>query len=148
MLRNLGRLGVTVGVLTAHKTKAAAMSTIFTFIDFLAKEHTMDDTATTTSDNNARERLAQSLKHMVDEADHLLAKAERTGSEQFLAAREKFETQLNHAKDELRRLEVSALENAKRAAHATDHAVHEHPYAAMGIAAGAGLLIGMLITRR
>jgi ElaB/YqjD/DUF883 family membrane-anchored ribosome-binding protein len=109
----------------------------------------MDTTTTiTASDTNARERLTQSLKHMVDEADHLLAKAERTGSEQFNAAREKFETQLLHAKDELRRLEMSAIDNAKRAARATDHAVHEHPYAAMGMAAGAGLLIGMLISRR
>lgn len=104
---------------------------------------TVSDTET-----SARERLAQSLKHMVDEADHLLAKAERTGSEQFNAAREKFEAQLSHAKDELRRLEASAIDNAKRAARATDHAVHEHPYAAMGIAAGVGVLIGMLIARR
>jgi ElaB/YqjD/DUF883 family membrane-anchored ribosome-binding protein len=109
----------------------------------------MDTTTTTTaSDTNARERLTQSLKHMVDEADHLLAKAERTGSEQFNAAREKFETQLQHAKDELRRLEMSAIDNAKRAARATDQAVHEHPYTAMGICAGVGLLIGMLISRR
>jgi ElaB/YqjD/DUF883 family membrane-anchored ribosome-binding protein len=101
-----------------------------------------------TTDTNVRERLTQSLKHMVDEADQLLAKAERTGSEQFNAARAKFETQLEHAKEELRRLELGAVESAKRAARVTDHAVHEHPYAAMGIAAGAGLLIGMLITRR
>jgi ElaB/YqjD/DUF883 family membrane-anchored ribosome-binding protein len=106
------------------------------------------DTTTTTSDTNARERLAQSLKHMVDEADHLLAKAEHSTSEQLSAAREKFETQLRHAKDELRWLEQSAIDNAKRAARATDQAVHEYPYAAMGIAAGAGLLIGMLISRR
>jgi ElaB/YqjD/DUF883 family membrane-anchored ribosome-binding protein len=106
------------------------------------------DTTTSTTDTSARERLAQSLKHMVDEADHLLAKAERTGSDQFNAAREKFETQLLHAKEELRRLELSAIDNAKRAARATDHAVHEHPYAAMGMAAGVGLLIGMLISRR
>lgn len=106
------------------------------------------DTTTTATDTNARERLAQSLKHMVDEADHLLAKAERTGSDQFNAARDKFETQLLHAKEELRRLEQSAIDNAKRAARATDHAVHEHPYAAMGMAAGVGLLIGMLISRR
>ena len=106
------------------------------------------DAVTTTTDTSARERLAESLKHMVDEADNLLAKAERTGSDQFKAAREKFELQLHQAKEELRRLEISAIDNAKRAARATDHAVHEHPYAAMGIAAGAGLLIGMLITRR
>ena len=103
---------------------------------------------TSSTDTHARERLAQSLKHMVDEADHLLAKAERTGSEQFIAAREKFEAQLHQAKEELRRLELSAIDNAKRAARATDQAVHEHPYAAIGLAAGAGLLIGMLITRR
>ncbi|MFZ2650453.1 MAG: DUF883 domain-containing protein [Burkholderiaceae bacterium] len=104
--------------------------------------------ATTTSDVSARERLAESLKNMVDDADQLLAKAEHSGSEKFNAAREKFEAQLRRAKDELHRLEVSAIDNAKRAARATDQAVHEHPYAAMGIAAGAGLLIGMLITRR
>ena len=102
----------------------------------------------TTAETSARERLAQSLKHMVDEADQLLSKAERSGSEQFNAARAKFETQLQHAKEELRHLELSAIDSAKRAARVTDHAVHEHPYAAMGIAAGAGLLIGMLISRR
>lgn len=108
----------------------------------------MSTDTTNPSDTQARERLAQSLKHMVDEADQLLAKAERSGSEQFMAAREKFEAQLRHAKDELRRLEQSAIDNARRAARATDHAVHEHPYAAMGLAAGVGLLVGMLITRR
>ncbi|MDP1690816.1 MAG: DUF883 domain-containing protein [Burkholderiaceae bacterium] len=106
------------------------------------------DAMTTTNDASARERLAENLKHMVDEADNLLAKAERTGTDQFKAAREKFELQLQHAKDELRRLEASAIDNAKRAARATDHAVHEHPYAAMGIAAGMGLLVGMLVARR
>ena len=109
---------------------------------------TTTPTTATSGDAGARERLTPSLKHMVDEADHLLAKAERTGSEQFIAAREKFETQLHQAKEELRRLEISAIDNAKRAARATDHAVHEHPYASMGLAAAAGLLIGMLITRR
>lgn len=106
------------------------------------------DATTTASDASARERLTESLKDMVDDADQLLAKTERTGSEQFRAAREKFELQLGRAKDELRHLEAAAIDNAKRAARATDHAVHEHPYAAMGLAAGAGLLIGMLISRR
>ncbi len=108
----------------------------------------MDSTTMTSTDISARERLAESLKSMVDGADQLLAKAERSGSEQFVAARAKFESQLHRAKDELLRLEESAIDNAKRAARATDEAVHEHPYAAMGLAAGVGLLLGMLITRR
>ena len=52
------------------------------------------------------------------------------------------------AKDELQRLEETAMVNARHAARVTDRAVHEHPYAAMGVAAGVGLLIGMLIARR
>ena len=47
----------------------------------------MTTDTTDPSETHARERLTQSLKHMVDEADHLLAKAERSGSEQFMAAR-------------------------------------------------------------
>ncbi len=104
--------------------------------------------STSTTEQSARDRLARSLQQMVDEADHLLKNTQRTGSEQFTAAREKFETQLRHAKAELGELEETALRNAKRAARATDHAVHEHPYTAMGLAAGVGLLVGLLIARR
>ena len=103
---------------------------------------------TATLEQSARDRLAASLKHMVDEADQLLKTAQRTGSDQFNAARDKFEAQLRHARAELDELQDKAAYNAKRAARATDEAVHEHPYAAMGIAAGVGLLLGMLIARR
>lgn len=108
----------------------------------------MEATLTTSSDASVRERLAHSLQQMVDEAEHLLKNAQRTGSDQFNAARDKFESRLRQAKYELRQLEDATLYRARRAARATDHAVHEHPYTAMGIAAGAGLLIGMLISRR
>jgi ElaB/YqjD/DUF883 family membrane-anchored ribosome-binding protein len=106
------------------------------------------EASTPSADASARDRLAQSLKQMVDEAEQLLKTAQRTGSEQFNLARDKFESQLRHAKSELEQLEESAAYQARRAARATDQAVHEHPYAAMGLAAGVGLLIGMLITRR
>jgi ElaB/YqjD/DUF883 family membrane-anchored ribosome-binding protein len=110
----------------------------------------MNTTATTptAAEQTARERLALNLQQMVDDAEQLLKNAQRTGSDQFTAARDKFESQLRNAKAELARLEDNAMYNAKRAARATDTAVHDHPYAAMGIAAGAGLLIGMLIARR
>lgn len=101
-----------------------------------------------TADQSARDRLAHSLQQMVDEAEHLLKNAQRTGSEQFNAARDKFESQLRSAKAELSHLEQTALDNAKRAVHATDHAVHQHPYTAMGVAAGIGVLVGMLVARR
>jgi ElaB/YqjD/DUF883 family membrane-anchored ribosome-binding protein len=100
------------------------------------------------ADTSARDRLAHSLQRMVEEAEHLLANAQRSGSEQFNEARDRFELQLRHAKGELHQLQDSATDTARRAARATDHAVHDHPYAAMGLASGVGLLLGMLITRR
>ena len=110
----------------------------------------METTASPISapDQGTRDRLAHSLQQVVEEAEHLLKNAQRTGSEQFNAARDRFESQLRSAKAELSHLEKTALDNAKRAVHATDHAVHEHPYTAMGVAAGIGLLIGMLVARR
>ena len=108
------------------------------------------DTATTpsTTDHAVRERLATSLREMVDEADHLLKTAQRGGSEQFAIARDKFEAQLSRARSELEALEDAAAYSVRRAARAADGAMHDHPYAAAGLAAGIGMLLGMLITRR
>ena len=106
------------------------------------------DPTTTTAEETSRERLAQGLQQMVDEANQLLKDTKRTGGDHFGAVRDRLETQLQRARAELRRLETEAVDRTKRAAAATDHAVHEHPYTAMGIAAGVGLLIGMLISRR
>ena len=108
----------------------------------------MDTTTAETVESSTRDRLAASLQQMVDEAEHLLKNAQRSGSDQFSAARDKFEAQLRRARAELDELQDKAVYNAKRAARQADHAVHEHPYTAMGIAAGVGLLIGMLISRR
>jgi ElaB/YqjD/DUF883 family membrane-anchored ribosome-binding protein len=100
------------------------------------------------SADQVRDRLTHSLEQMVDEADQLLKSAQHAGSDQFHEARAKFETQLRHARSELADVQHSAAANARRAARAADHAVHEHPYTAMGVTAGIGVLIGMLITRR
>lgn len=100
------------------------------------------------SDESVRSRFVDSLKTMVEEAEHLLKNAQRSGTDEFKNARDRFESHLKHAKSELARFEDEAIAKAKRAAKATDQAVHEHPYAAMGIAAGVGLLIGLLVARR
>ena len=41
-----------------------------------------------------------------------------------------------------------ALEKGKQVAKDTDEFVHEHPWKAVGVAAGVGLVVGMLIARR
>lgn len=72
--------------------------------------------STTLSPDHARERLAASLKHMVDEADELLKSAQGAGSDKFAAARDKFETQLRHARDGHQRRHRAAAGLADRAA--------------------------------
>jgi len=96
----------------------------------------------------SRDRLVDSLRHVVGEAEDLLKKAANAGSDEFKIARQKFEHQLKLARAELDRLSETAVYRAKQAARATDDAVHEHPYAAIGIGAAVGLLLGMLISRR
>jgi ElaB/YqjD/DUF883 family membrane-anchored ribosome-binding protein len=112
----------------------------------------MDTTATspapTHDDAEQRQRLAQSLQHMVDETEQLLRSARNSGSEQLEALRDKLELQLQKLRSELLALRENTAHHMRRAAHAADTTAHQHPYAAMGLAAGAGLLIGMLITRR
>ena len=100
------------------------------------------------AEHGNRERLVDSLRHVVGEAEELLKKAGNAGSEEFKLARQKFENQLKLARTELDRLGENAAHRAKQAARATDHAVHEHPYAAIGIGAALGFLLGMLISRR
>ncbi len=106
------------------------------------------DTTALSSDHTTRDRLSASLKQMVDEAEQFLHSAQDAGSDKFNAARDKFESQLRRARKELAQLQDDAIHSAKRAARTADHAVHEHPYTAMGISAGVGLLLGLLIARR
>ncbi len=105
-------------------------------------------TFNTDKDHADRERLMSSLQDIVTDAEALLKTAQRNGSDQFLAARDKFETRLHQARRDIAALQDNAVYKVKRAARVADTAVHDHPYAAAGLAAGVGVLLGMLISRR
>jgi ElaB/YqjD/DUF883 family membrane-anchored ribosome-binding protein len=55
----------------------------------------------------------------------------------------KLETAIERAKDTCERLE----QKAAAAARATDKVIKKHPYEAIGVAVGLGLLIGVLVMR-
>ena len=55
---------------------------------------------------------------------------------------------LESATEKAHELQAVAVQKGKAAAHTTDEFVHEHPWKSIGIAAGVGLVIGMLISRR
>lgn len=100
------------------------------------------------SGGNGRDALADSLRKMVNEAEHMLESAVQTGDDRIDAVRRRLAEQVREMRGQLEQLEEDAVHRARRAARRADHAVHEHPYGAMGIAAAVGLLVGFLAARR
>ena len=77
----------------------------------------------------------------------LRATASQAG-EKVAAARERIQASLSSAKVKLNDAERVAVAKAKEAAKATDDYVQDNPWQAVGIAAGVGFLLGLLIGRR
>ena len=64
------------------------------------------------------------------------------------AVRARAEENLRIAKERLEDLQDAMVEKTKVAARATDDYVHAHPWRAIGVAAGLGVVIGSLLSRR
>jgi ElaB/YqjD/DUF883 family membrane-anchored ribosome-binding protein len=95
-----------------------------------------------------REKLLDDLKTVVQDAEALLqATAAQTG-EKIDSARARARESLHQARQRMAAVEQQVLREAKQAAATADEYVHERPWQAVGIAAGVGLLLGLLIGRR
>jgi ElaB/YqjD/DUF883 family membrane-anchored ribosome-binding protein len=104
-----------------------------------------DATADTTA---SKKKLVRDLQRVITDAEELLhATADETEGK-VVEMRERIRENLIAAKHKLVDIEESIAVKAKEAARATDEYVHEHPWQAIGTAAGVGLLIGLLIGRR
>ncbi len=106
----------------------------------------MKDASPTLKDG--RQQLAQDFKAVVDDAEQLLRYAARDAGQGYDEARERLEEKLKTARAEFARLEGAVADGARRAGRATDGYVREHPWESIGIGAGIGLLLGLLIGRR
>ncbi len=99
-------------------------------------------------ESGSRERLSQSMKNVVSESDLLLKSAQQVGQERLSAAGEQIESKLQSAQHRLSQVQATAIDRAKQVAQTTDEVVHTHPYTAIGVAAGVGALVGLLMARR
>lgn len=95
----------------------------------------------------SKEKLMQDLRVVVSDAEELLRATASQAGEKVSAARERIQEHLAVAKEHLLDAQEHVTAKAKQAARVTDEYVHENPWRAVGIAAGAGLIIGMLISR-
>lgn len=94
-----------------------------------------------------KEKLMQDLRMVVADAEELLRATASQAGEKVSAARERIQGHLDAAKERLEDAEAMMIEKTKAAALATDEYVHDNPWRAVGIAAGVGLVVGMLIAR-
>lgn len=95
-----------------------------------------------------KDKLVQDLKIVISDAEELLRATASQAGEKAAVAREKIQDSLHRAKIKLAEAEEVMIDKTKQAARATDEYVHEHPWKAVGVAAGIGLIIGLLIGRR
>ncbi|MGQ0750040.1 MAG: DUF883 family protein [Betaproteobacteria bacterium] len=94
------------------------------------------------------DKIVQDLKVVVADAEELLRATASQAGEHAAVARERIERSLERAKVKLAEVESVVAEKTREMAHATDQYVHENPWRAVGVAAGVGLIIGLLIGRR
>ena len=106
----------------------------------------MDDLANDMQD--PKERLARDLRVVVDDAEQLMRHAVKDAGKSYEEARSKLQQSLQAAKANLVKAEEAIALRAKQAATATDDYVRQHPWESIGIGAGIGFLIGLLLTRR
>ncbi|MEO5702125.1 MAG: DUF883 family protein [Casimicrobiaceae bacterium] len=101
------------------------------------------DTLESTKDN-----LMSEFRNLIAEGESLLRATSNLSGEALLTAREKFQGQLATAKARAADYTATARAKGREAALMADDYVHDNPWAAIGVAAGVGFLIGAIMSRR
>lgn len=95
-----------------------------------------------------KEKLAEDLKIVISDAEELLRATASQAGEKVATAREKVQDSLQRVKAELAEVEDVLVEQGRQAARVADEYVRSNPWQSVGIAAGIGVIIGLLISRR
>lgn len=95
-----------------------------------------------------KDQLISDFKVVIADAEALIRATANQGGEAVSNLRAKAEESVAVAKVKLAEAQDVLVEKGRIAAKATDDYVHEKPWHAVGIAAGVGLVVGLLIGRR
>ncbi|CEN55981.1 DUF883 family protein [Candidatus Methylopumilus turicensis] len=93
-------------------------------------------------------QLVAEFKAVIADAEALIKATAGQGGDKVDQVRSKAEASLASAKDKLDDMHEDLIEKGREAVKATDDYVQENPWKAVGIAAGIGLVIGLLVSRR
>lgn len=95
-----------------------------------------------------KSKLVQDLQRVITDAEELMHATADETEPKLVEMRERIRSNLMAARHKLGDIEDVVKTKTREAARATDDYVHEHPWKAIGVAAGAGLIIGLLAGRR
>lgn len=94
------------------------------------------------------DQLVEDLKVVINDAEALLRATSAQTGEKIQEVRARAEASLRQARERLSEVEEEALRRARELADATEEYVRDNPWQSLGIAAGIGLVLGVLIARR
>jgi ElaB/YqjD/DUF883 family membrane-anchored ribosome-binding protein len=109
----------------------------------LNKEKTVNDMTTANKD-----KLIADMKVVVADAEEMLRVSANQAGDKFVELRGRLQDHLTKARASLADAQTAVVDKAKKVGHATDDYVHDHPWRSVGVAAGIGLVVGLLIGRR
>jgi ElaB/YqjD/DUF883 family membrane-anchored ribosome-binding protein len=95
---------------------------------------------------NGRDELLSDFNQVVSETQGLLDSMKSATSEKTAQLRASLEKNLEATRQRLTQLQATASERATAAARATDDYVRESPWTAVGVAAGVGVLVGLILS--
>lgn len=96
----------------------------------------------------SKDKLMSDLKVVVQDAEDLMRTTTGQASESVSETRARMQARMAQAKEDLVHLQEAATAKAKALGQNTDTYVHENPWTSIGIAAGVGIVVGLLAARR
>ncbi|HTN72156.1 MAG TPA: DUF883 family protein [Methylomirabilota bacterium] len=94
-----------------------------------------------------KDRLMGDLRSLIGDAEELLKATTSQAGEKIAVARQRIEQSVIEGKKALADAEQVVIKKSKECAEIADDYVRENPWSAVGIAAGLGLVLGLLIRR-
>ena len=100
------------------------------------------------SNEASTDQLMSDLKTVMNDAEALLKATSTQTGERIQEVRARAEESLRQARARMTQVEEDALKAAREMAEATEEYVRDNPWQAIGVAAGVGLLLGLVLGRR
>lgn len=95
-----------------------------------------------------QQQLVTDMKSVIADAEDMLHATADQAGDKIANLRARIQDRLKGTRARLNDAEAALIAKTRAAARATDTYVHESPWTAVGIAAGVGLLVGLIIGRR